>query len=632
MRCRLSWMLAGLLCVVLGAGEGQAASQSEKKVKKGDQVSPTASAPGSMPFTSSVFVQGTDWVGMTVQGNAVDDNGEYFHEDVLVVHNQTGLADAPLPLGVKYDLAAALDGDTVFFLNSQIVDEIFRSEQQGFLTPMLQAIAEPADPAPKGFNASQAKGFGQCSSRAVNRTKTFNLNTSISESSNLGSGFTGTLSTNGNFQGSATGEVRLTLKRYAIFGVCVPYSAIFNSARAYGTASVNYDATVNGTISYANEWEKELAKPFLFSFNFAIGPVPVHIGFNLPITVGLKFDASITGSVSYTGAQSATGSFNYLCTLNGCNGTANYTQSGSPNSQPLTGSVSGRLEPTLWAQVGVRAFLYTEWLAYVQLGVRPYLYGDLWGYYGNSCGDADQDGHSETVRALTFDLDWQLFITAQAAAFGGQPKKWDNLWSTNRSHLRFWDLIGSEALRPMLSGPEVVTAGVLESYAGKMRPCWPYGDTVTYQLDWGDGSTFGFHAPPQSWTGTLYSWSQPRVVGIGLTAQRDDHGRVFNASTTRTVTVLGPTGGGGGTWTAWLNRDDPSATGDWETLSDFVSAGQVCANPTAIECRTTTGLDWASTGEVYSCSVSASIPGGVCVNNDQPDGQCLDYEVRFLCP
>ncbi|WP_309895088.1 hypothetical protein [Archangium sp.] len=290
MRRVLSWMLAGLLCVVLGAGEGQAAQgtpRSEKKAKTGGPVSPTASAPGSTPFTSSVFVQGNDWVGMTVQGNAVDDNGEYFHEDVLVVRNQTGLADAPLPLGVKYDLAAALDGDTVFFLNSQIVDEIFRSEQQGSLTPMLQAIAEPADPTPKGFNASQAKGFGQCSAR---------------------------------------------------------------------------------------------------------------------------------------------------------------------------------------------------------------------------------------------------------------------------------------------------------------------------------------------------------VVGLGLTAQRDDHGRVFNASTTRTVTVLGPTGGGGGTWTAWLNRDAPSATGDWETLTDFISAGQVCANPTAIECRTTTGLDWATTGEVYSCSVSASIPGGVCVNDDQPDGQCLDYEVRFLCP
>jgi hypothetical protein len=38
-------------------------------------------------------------------------------------------------------------------------------------------------------------------------------------------------------------------------------------------------------------------------------------------------------------------------------------------------------------------------------------------------------------------------------------------------------------------------------------------------------------------------------------------------------------------WTAWLNRDDPSGSGDWETLSSFVQAGQSCTNPSAIECR-----------------------------------------------
>ncbi|HZH78081.1 MAG TPA: hypothetical protein VEY88_18780 [Archangium sp.] len=50
-------------------------------------------------------------------------------------------------------------------------------------------------------------------------------------------------------------------------------------------------------------------------------------------------------------------------------------------------------------------------------------------------------------------------------------------------------------MRPLFSGPEVVTAGVLEPYSGRMRPCWPYDDAVTYLLDWGDGSTFGFHSP-----------------------------------------------------------------------------------------------------------------------------------------
>lgn len=85
------------------------------------------------------------------------------------------------------------------------------------------------------------------------------------------------------------------------------------------------------------------------------------------------------------------------------------------------------------------------------------------------------------------------------------------------------------------------------------------------------------------------------------------------------------------TWTAWLNRDAPSGVGDFETLKDFVQAGQVCAQPTKVECRTRPGhQDWGQAGQVYQCATAL---GGVCGNADQPGGQsCLDYEVRFCCP
>ena len=84
-----------------------------------------------------------------------------------------------------------------------------------------------------------------------------------------------------------------------------------------------------------------------------------------------------------------------------------------------------------------------------------------------------------------------------------------------------------------------------------------------------------------------------------------------------------------GTWTAWLNRDAPGGSGDWETLSEFVTAGQACANPTAIECQTTSGVDWTQSGEAYTCGATA---GGICRTVDQADGTCLDYRVRFFCP
>jgi microsomal dipeptidase-like Zn-dependent dipeptidase len=82
-------------------------------------------------------------------------------------------------------------------------------------------------------------------------------------------------------------------------------------------------------------------------------------------------------------------------------------------------------------------------------------------------------------------------------------------------------------------------------------------------------------------------------------------------------------------WTSWLNRDGSSGSGDWETLSEFVAANQSCSNPIGIQCKTTSGVDWTQSGEVYTCSASA---GGICRAQDQSDGYCLDYQVRFRCP
>lgn len=92
---------------------------------------------------------------------------------------------------------------------------------------------------------------------------------------------------------------------------------------------------------------------------------------------------------------------------------------------------------------------------------------------------------------------------------------------------------------------------------------------------------------------------------------------------------------GPGTWTAWLNRDNPSGTGDFETLADFRKNGQVCTNPKQIQCRLRVSKQLVKTGlvngrEQYVCDVAT---GGVCDNRRQSPGvRCSDYEVRFLCP
>lgn len=621
-------LLAGALALVLGAESGWAQD-------KGGVGTAAAALPS---YSEKVVLSGEQWELKNVVG--YDDTGRYYNQNVYQLRGVEGVYNAPLrDYELQNELVAAADTpDAVFVVEQRVADEIATSKQQGYLTPYLESIAEPLDgqePLPQEpqepyiAKESAPTILGSCSDRHITRTASFALNSPLNQNFNLGGGFSGSLTTNGGITGNATGEVNIILKRTRVLFWCVPYSVKFDRARAYGSAQVNYGATVNGTVNYAYNWSTQIAKPHLFSLNFAIGPIPVHIGFNLPITMGLSINASVTGQVTYTGSQQATGSFDYTCRLNGCTGWSNYNLVNPTSSQPVTASISGRIQPTVWVQAAVRAYLYDEWLAYAQVGVRPYLYGDLWGYYGNTCGDADGDGQFETVSALTFNLDWRLYLTAEARAFGASPTQWNNLWSTSRRHIRFWDLIGSSAIRPILAGPANVSVFNSNAYSVRMRPCWPYPDTVNYRVEWGDSTSTNVSGAPQTALALSKSWSTTGAKTVRAMALSDTWGRnLGSATTTRTVNV-----GSGGTWTAWLNRDGPSGSGDYETLSDFRASGNnICngANPIGIECRVTaTGLNWTTSGEVYSCT---PLSGGVCVNSQQSDGYCQDYQVRFLCP
>jgi len=82
-------------------------------------------------------------------------------------------------------------------------------------------------------------------------------------------------------------------------------------------------------------------------------------------------------------------------------------------------------------------------------------------------------------------------------------------------------------------------------------------------------------------------------------------------------------------WTACLDRDDPSGSGDWETRLDYSPVPCGGSTPLWADCRTTAGASAWSTGEVLSCSAQGGL---VCKNSDQSDNYCQDYCVRFLCP
>ena len=84
-----------------------------------------------------------------------------------------------------------------------------------------------------------------------------------------------------------------------------------------------------------------------------------------------------------------------------------------------------------------------------------------------------------------------------------------------------------------------------------------------------------------------------------------------------------------GEWTQWFDRDNPSGTGDWETLDALriENPGEICDNPTQIECQTLDGTDYTETGQDVTCSIDTGL---ICLNSENTGG-CEDYNIRVYC-
>ncbi|KAM4750600.1 cartilage intermediate layer protein 1-like [Anableps anableps] len=84
-------------------------------------------------------------------------------------------------------------------------------------------------------------------------------------------------------------------------------------------------------------------------------------------------------------------------------------------------------------------------------------------------------------------------------------------------------------------------------------------------------------------------------------------------------------------WTPWLDRDDPSGSGDWEPITDLLTDNPetMCSKPIDMEVMTISGLTIKQTKEnIY---VNDLTHGFGCRNTDQINRNCSDYKVRFSC-
>lgn len=89
-----------------------------------------------------------------------------------------------------------------------------------------------------------------------------------------------------------------------------------------------------------------------------------------------------------------------------------------------------------------------------------------------------------------------------------------------------------------------------------------------------------------------------------------------------------------GTWTNWMNRDNPADGLDDETTFKYINLDGInlCDGnaPTSTEARVAgTEADYKTTGQTVSID---PVDGFKCEDSNQNGQSCENYEVRFCCP
>jgi hypothetical protein len=161
-----------------------------------------------------VLATGEGWKLVSLSSASPEDPLPPFHSELYLVSDESGVANAPLPQGLREELAhEAATRRTMYFLDKTLLEEMALSQKLGSLTPYLQAHAQLAE------GASSA-----CEDVPDSLDTTFDFAWSLYHSRELMEGLGGV----------PEAEPTMHVKRFGLFGKCIPYGASFvSSARTW---------------------------------------------------------------------------------------------------------------------------------------------------------------------------------------------------------------------------------------------------------------------------------------------------------------------------------------------------------------------------------------------------------------
>ena len=558
-----------------------------------------------------------------------------------------GISESPLPTSIKNELlkdaAGSRGNDVVYIVHKSSAEKIgalLAGKGSGSAPPPSNSV-NPTGSSDNGCHDMFGWGNHMTKTASINFSTPGDLLMLTLNDQNLGPvNASGQLNIKAPASGHVVGEIELGILDFA----CEPVALKLRHLRLYGTMDLGASLDLDAHLGADHRFKKRLYSAPLGGFGFFIGVIPVYIGFDAFLEGRIDVKAPDLVQVKYSAQGTGHGTLDATCTMNGCNATSSgsFAWSTSGDLTLLANGVHAIVKPGVLG--GVEGYLYEADIVNAHVGVEPYAKGDLWAYSGTGCSKGAASPARDYTKALTADVDGGFDIVAGIDASGLAPNGFFSgvldqefvLYNWEK-HLKFYDLIGSTALTPLVETNSPANASQPKTVAVQMRSCYPYAKdkdghpvVMTYEVGWGDTSA---NSLPQAAVGSAVNpshiWNAAGQFTIQARPLRDSHGRELPAQITQaTMQVNAATGAnplgqskGGGTLTA-QPLIVPNLIG--QNLQTIAANLVASTNPNHLP-----DLVPAITSNIASCSYS---PDQSCQQQCPPYTATIPLGVKNIAP
>jgi len=392
----------------------------------------------------------------------------------------------------------------------------------------------------------------------IRRTKPFHEMLDVLEDRDLafsGAGAEANLDIDIEGDGVVHGHIRYDYKDCWLW----PLDLNFAGAELHLDVNLFGNVEIAGNASYATTVDLFRKKIELFEkdLSFSLAGVPLVLELELSALIGAKLN--VEASTEFDGQFVATGSVSlgYECNQSRCVKVRDEVdllyESIDPDSYAtaqarlkLVPYLKGAIEAKLNAVAGLIR------LGKAEAGVVLSVPVTAFGYVGNTCSDADDDGDMEFVQAGLVDVTFAIEAYLKYDVLGVSYKTSIDLGlddefelsvdvsatdasfmtTVARKNLFFRDLVGSSVLEPVMAGPAIVVAD--SGITLMTRSCYPFTTAgLLYAVDFGD-SDIQF-----VWGGFVpYTFTQFGTHRVRARLVSDAFGRTFPERwTTRWINV-----------------------------------------------------------------------------------------------